>query len=59
MASIREKIGNKRHILIAPDGALSLIPFEALVDESNRYLVETYSFTYLTSGRDSMDYGGR
>ncbi|MFP5271839.1 CHAT domain-containing tetratricopeptide repeat protein [Coleofasciculus sp.] len=54
MAPIREKIGNSRHILIAPDGALSLIPFEALVDESNRYLVETYSFTYLTSGRDLL-----
>ncbi|EDX78103.1 Tetratricopeptide repeat family [Coleofasciculus chthonoplastes PCC 7420] len=54
MAPIREKLGNSRHILIAPDGALSLIPFEALVDESNRYLVETYSFTYLTSGRDLL-----
>ncbi|MEQ8957101.1 MAG: CHAT domain-containing protein [Coleofasciculus sp. C2-GNP5-27] len=54
MAPIRAKIGNSRHILIAPDGALSLIPFEALVDESNRYLVETYSFTYLTSGRDLL-----
>ncbi|MEQ8537012.1 MAG: CHAT domain-containing protein [Coleofasciculus sp. D1-CHI-01] len=54
MAPIREKIGDSRHILIAPEGALSLIPFEALVDESNRYLVETYSFTYLTSGRDLL-----
>src|SRR5262249_25903639 len=32
----------------------SLIPFEALVDEQDRYLIERYSFTYLTSGRDLL-----
>ena len=30
------------------------MPFEALVDEANHYLVERYSFTYLTSGRDLL-----
>jgi hypothetical protein len=28
------------------------IPFHALVDEHKQYLIERYSFTYLTSGRD-------
>ncbi|KST67715.1 tetratricopeptide repeat protein [Mastigocoleus testarum] len=54
MEPIRKLLGNKRKILIAPDGALNLIPFEALVDENNRYLIENYSFTYLTSGRDLL-----
>ena len=54
MQPIRKLLGNKRKILIAPDGALNLIPFEALVDENNRYLIENYSFTYLASGRDLL-----
>ncbi len=41
-------------LLIAPDGSLNLIPFAALVDERNRYLVERYSISYLTSGRDLL-----
>lgn len=54
MRPVRKLLGEKRQILVAPDGALSLIPFAALVDESDRYLVERYSFTYLTSGRDLL-----
>ncbi|NER08502.1 MAG: CHAT domain-containing protein, partial [Okeania sp. SIO3C4] len=34
--------------------SLNLIPFEALVDENNQYLVENYQITYLTSGRDLL-----
>lgn len=41
-------------LLISPDGELNLIPFEALVDEQNRYLVETFLCSYLTSGRDLL-----
>jgi CHAT domain-containing protein len=33
---------------------LNLIPFAALVDEQNRHLVEDYSISYLTSGRDLL-----
>jgi CHAT domain-containing protein len=31
-----------------------MIPFGALVDEQGRYLIEGYSITYLTSGRDLL-----
>src|SRR5262249_15484953 len=41
-------------LLISPDGELNLIPFEALVDEQQHYLVERYSISYLTSGRDLL-----
>ena len=51
---IRALLGGTTHLLISPDGALNLIPFEALVDEQNRYLVERFSITYLTSGRDLL-----
>lgn len=54
MKPIRNVVGNAKHILISPDGALNLIPFEALVDEQGKFLVESYSFGYLTSGRDLL-----
>jgi len=45
--------GDKR-VLISPDGQLNLIPFEALLDDRGRYLVERFSITYLTTGRDLL-----
>jgi CHAT domain-containing protein/Tfp pilus assembly protein PilF len=54
MKPIRGLLGNIHHLLISPDGMLNLVPFEALVDEKNNYLIESYNFTYLTSGRDLL-----
>ncbi len=54
MAPVRAALGDTTTVFLSPDGTLNLIPFEALVDESNQYLVETYQFRYLTSGRDLM-----
>jgi len=46
--------GETRRLLIATDGSLNLIPFAALVDEQNGYLVRRYAISYLTSGRDLL-----
>src|SRR5215475_4287740 len=54
MQPLRALIGGATQALVSPDEALNLIPFEALVDEQDRYLIERYSFTYLTSGRDLL-----
>ncbi len=54
MQLIRSLLGETRQLLIAPDGALNLAPFAALVDEDGRYLAERYSISYLTSGRDLL-----
>ena len=54
MQPIRKLLGNTRTILLSPDSQLNLIPFAALVDENNNYLIENYSISYLTSGRDLL-----
>lgn len=54
MRPLRMLLGEAKHLLISPDGALNLIPFAALVDEQNKYLIERYTITYLTSGRDLL-----
>jgi CHAT domain-containing protein/Tfp pilus assembly protein PilF len=56
MRPVRKLLGASRyqHLLLSPDGALNLLPFAALVDEQNKYLLESYSITYLTSGRDLL-----
>jgi CHAT domain-containing protein/Tfp pilus assembly protein PilF len=51
---LRPLLGEITQLLISPDGDLNLIPFAALVDERGRYLVERYSISYLTSGRDLL-----
>lgn len=55
MQPVRELLAeNTDHLLLSPDSQLNLIPFAALVDNRDRYLVETYRLTYLTSGRDLL-----
>lgn len=54
MQPVRQLLGDNNTIILSPDAALNLIPFEALVDENNQYLVENYQITYLTSGRDLL-----
>jgi CHAT domain-containing protein/Tfp pilus assembly protein PilF len=54
MRPIRRLLGTTTRVFLSPDGILNLVPFAALVDERDRYLVEDYSITYLTSGRDLL-----
>jgi CHAT domain-containing protein len=51
---VRALLGGARQLLMSPDGELNLLPFAALVDERGHYLLERYSFAYLTSGRDLL-----
>lgn len=54
MQPVRGLLRDATQLFISPDGELNLIPFAALIDEQGRYLIERYSFTYLTSGRDLL-----
>jgi tetratricopeptide (TPR) repeat protein/CHAT domain-containing protein len=46
-------LSGTRRLFLAPDGQLNLIPFAALHD-GHQFLVESFDFTYLTSGRDLL-----
>jgi len=51
---LRTAYGDASRLLVSPDGALNLVPFEALVEEQGRYLIERFSISYLSSGRDLL-----
>jgi CHAT domain-containing protein len=53
-APLGDALGKSTRVYLAPDGELNRMPFEALVDDRDRYLIETYRFAYLTSGRDLL-----
>jgi CHAT domain-containing protein len=48
LKSISE-ISKKERIIIVPDGHLHLLPFDALVDGTGRYLVSSHTITYAPS----------
>lgn len=54
MQPIRPLLGKTRRVFLSPDGALNLVPFAAFVDEHRHYLIQHYTFSYLTSGRDLL-----
>ncbi len=47
-------VDNAERVLIAPDGALNLVPFAALLDDQGEYVATRFEITYLTSGRDLL-----
>jgi CHAT domain-containing protein len=52
MAPIAASLRDVPRIIVSPDGALNLIPFAALVGADDKYLVEHFTISYMTSGRD-------
>ncbi|MCX5753169.1 MAG: CHAT domain-containing protein [Candidatus Krumholzibacteria bacterium] len=51
-APIESSVRGKKLVFIAPDGALNLVSFAALVDKSGKYVIEQYPIHYLSAGRD-------
>lgn len=54
MAKIEPHLSGKTEVYVSPDGMLNLLPFAALIDAKERFLVQRYAFTYLSSGRDLL-----
>jgi CHAT domain-containing protein len=53
-APIKAALLDSGTIYCASDGLLHLLPFEILVDDNGKYLMESYQFNYLGSGRDLL-----
>ena len=52
---LKSLIKNKKRIFISPDGELNKLPFEILpVTGSRRFLIDDYTVSYLSSGRDLL-----
>jgi len=47
-------IGEKKSIYIVPDGALHLLPFDAMIDDNGNYMVQEYDLKVLSSSRDMV-----
>lgn len=54
MLPLRRVLGKAKWLFVSPDGDLNLVPLGALRDETGKWLIDTHSFTYLTSGRDLL-----
>ncbi len=50
---LRPLLGDTHRLFLSPDGQLGLVPFAALHD-GQQFLIDSYHFTYLTSGRDLL-----
>ncbi len=53
-APLAEHLAGVDMIYLAPDGELTRLPFEALVDPEGNYLIEQYAFAYLSSCGDLL-----
>jgi CHAT domain-containing protein len=51
---LEEVIGELEHIYLIPDGILNILPFNALVDGDESYLIQHLDLHILTSGRDLL-----
>jgi CHAT domain-containing protein/Flp pilus assembly protein TadD len=51
---LQELVGDIEHIYIVPDGILNILPFNAMIDEDEEYLINSRDFHILTSGRDLL-----
>ncbi|MGK7905282.1 MAG: tetratricopeptide repeat protein [Hormoscilla sp.] len=45
---------NSKHLILAPDGALNILPFQLLPLAGERMLMDEYSISYLSVGRDIL-----
>ena len=49
IAPIANLISDKKKLIISPDGLLNFIPFEALTDKEDKYLIEKHGIRYIQS----------
>lgn len=53
-APIQQATEGLEYIYLVPDGVLNILPFNALINEDEEYLIQTTDLHILTSGRDLL-----
>jgi len=56
-APIQAVIGDIESVYLVPDGNLNILPFSALVDADEQYLIQTHDLHVLSSARDLLPTG--
>ncbi|NND72181.1 MAG: tetratricopeptide repeat protein, partial [Rhodothermales bacterium] len=52
ISPLAEYLPESGRLVISPDGELNRVPFSALTDDNDRYLIERYDISYVTSAAD-------
>jgi CHAT domain-containing protein/tetratricopeptide (TPR) repeat protein len=52
-------LGRRRRLLLSPDGDLSRLPFEILPLDQDRFLIDDYSVSYVSCGRDVLRFAAQ
>jgi CHAT domain-containing protein len=50
-------LGGRTHLLLAPDGDLTRLPWEVLPTADGRRLIDEYQISYVSCGRDVLRFG--
>lgn len=50
-------LDGQKHLIVAPDGNLNLLPFQALPLSADEYVIDRYQVSYVSTGRDAMRFG--
>ena len=51
---LMDPLGDLDYVYLIPDGLLNIVPFGALMNEDEQYLIQTHDLHLLTSGRDLL-----
>jgi CHAT domain-containing protein/tetratricopeptide (TPR) repeat protein len=54
---LEEAVGDTDHVYLIPDGILNILPFNALVNKDEEYLIQNVDVHILSSGRDLLPNG--
>lgn len=54
LAPIRAHLEGVVQLILAPEGKLNQVPFDALIDSEGHYALDRYLISYVTSGRDLL-----
>jgi CHAT domain-containing protein/tetratricopeptide (TPR) repeat protein len=54
---LKKVLGDRKRLIIAPDGDIYRLPFGVLPVDKERYIIEDYHISYVGSGRDLLRFG--